>query len=251
MENSKVNKQRSSTKPKWNEDIPRLILYADFMGFKNRVFSTNHEELKSLLVAFNESWHKKLQPLQISGDLKFVQFSDSILVVANGTNAKMFNLITKAAVCMMHEALRINFGIKGVLAQGVFSFDENKGLYFGRPLVDAYLLHEEIKYYGIVVHHSAENTVKTNNSESNPYSKKDIYIDKGKVAHYHLCWNLVDTLLAAKDITPLCNSWLDAIEETVSGTPRQYIDRTREVIKGDQEEFVRHRENEQKVTKQG
>lgn len=229
----KINKQKPVSRPKWNDDVPRLILYADFMGFKNRVFSSSHGELKALLEEFNESWHKKLQPLQIGGNLKFVQFSDSILVVVNGTNEKMFNLITKAAISMMHEALKINFGIKGVMAQGIFSFDESKGLYFGLPLVDAYLLHEEIKYYGIVVHHSAENTVKTNLSNSNPYSKKNIYIEKGKVAHYHLCWNLVDHMLAPKDITDVCNSWLDAIEETVSGAPRQYIDRTREVIKED------------------
>lgn len=242
-QNSIVSPVSSKTKIKWSEDVPRLILYADFMGFKNRVFSSDHEELKKLLVAFNDSWHKRLQPLQISGNLKFVQFSDSILVVVNGTNAKMFNLITKAAICMMHEALKIKFGIKGVLAQGTFSFDESKGLYFGRPLVDAYLLHEEIKYYGIVVHHSAENTVKNNMSENNPYSKNDIYIEKGKVAHYHLCWNLVDTKLAAKDITPLCNSWLDSIEETVSGTPRQYIDRTRDVIRQDSKD---NKENKKK-----
>lgn len=231
--NSIISPVIKKSKLKWKDDVPRLILYADFMGFKNRVFSTDHEDLKSLLITFNDSWHKRLQPLQISGDLKFVQFSDSILVVVNGTNAKMFNLITKAAICMMHEALKINFGIKGVIAQGTFSFDESKGLYFGRPLVDAFLLHEEIKYYGIVVHHSAENTVKNNISNSNPYSKKDIFIEKGKVAHYHLCWNLVDMTLAPKDITSICNSWLDAIEETVSGAPRQYIDRTRLVLKED------------------
>lgn len=236
-QNSTISQIRPKAKTKWSEDIPRLILYADFMGFKNRVFSSNHDELKQLLVSFNDAWHKKLQPLQISGQLKFVQFSDSILVAVNGTNAKMFNLITKAAVCLMHEALRINFGIKGVIAQGTFAFDENKGLYFGRPLVDAYLLHEEIKYYGIVVHHSAENTVKNNLSDSNPYSKSDIYIEKGKVNHYHLCWNLVDKTLAPKDITPICNSWLDSIQETVSGTPRQYIDRTREILQKDSKDY--------------
>lgn len=227
----------TARKPGWNKDAPRLILYADFMGFKNRVFSSSHNDLKALLVRFNKGWHNKLKPLQLGGDLKFVQFSDSILVVANGTNNKMFNLISKASICMMHEALKIGFGIKGVLAQGLFSFDEEMRLYFGRPLVDAYLLHEEIKYYGIVVHHSAENTVKNNSSQSNPYSKKDVYIDKGKVAHYHLCWNLIDESLSPKVITPLCNAWLDAIEETVSGAPRQYIDKTREIMKSDEDVF--------------
>lgn len=231
--NTKITQIKTVKKPKWNEDVPRLILYADFMGFKSRVYSTEHATIKSLLENFIDAFHRRLQPLQMGGNLKFVQFSDSILVVVNGTDFKMFNLITKAAICMMQEALRIKFGIKGVLAQGVFSFDDSKDLYFGRPLVDAYELHEQIKYYGVVVHHSAENTVKNNMSESNPYSKSDIFIDKGPVAHYHLCWNLVDTKLAPKDITSLCNSWLDSIEETVSGNPRQYIDKTRAIITKD------------------
>lgn len=232
-----IHKNNSQTKPAWNDEVPRLILYADFMGLKNRVYSSSHNDLKQNLEKFNDAWHKRLEPLQLGGDLKFVQFSDSILVGVNGTSKKMFNLITKAAISMMHEALQIEFGIKGVIAQGIFTFDEKKGLYFGIPLIDAYLLHEEIKFYGIVVHHTAENTVKNNLSRNNPYAKTNIYIEKGKVSHYHLCWNLVDTKLAPNDITPTCNSWLDAIEETVSGAPRQYIDRTREIMKNDKDEL--------------
>lgn len=238
--NSSVKRVKKVLQPKWDEDVARLVLYADFLGFKARVNSTSHTELKNLLLSFNEAFHKRMQPLQMGGYLRFVQFSDSILIVVNGTNSKMFNLITKAAVCVMQEALRINFGIKGVIAQGVFSFDESNGLFFGRPLVDAYELHEELKYYGIVVHHSAENTVKNNISAGTPYSKNEIYIERGKVAHYHLCWNLLDTLNATKDITSLCNSWLDTIEETVSGHPRQYIDRTREVLLVDSKEYKKN-----------
>lgn len=230
---SKINPIKQNKPLGWEKSGERLILYADFMGFKERVYSTDHEKLRKTLEQFNRAWHKRLQPLQMSGELKFVQFSDSVIVIVNGTNAKMFNLLTKAAICLMHEALKIHFGIKGVIAQGVFSFDKENGLYFGRPLVDAYLLHEEIKYYGIVVHHTAENTVKNNVSRSNPYSKKDVYIEKGKVAHYHLCWNMLDENMDTKDISVLCNSWLDAIEETVSGHPRQYIDKTRDVLKAD------------------
>lgn len=241
---SKISRVKREKNLRWQDDAPRLVLYADFMGFKNRVFSTKHDELKVLLENFNDIFHRRMQPLQMGGNLKFVQFSDSILIVANGTDARMFNLISKAAICIMHEALKNKFGIKGVIAQGVFSFDEKKGLYFGRPLVDAYLLHEEIKYYGIVVHHSAENIVKNNMNNCNPYSKSNIYIEKGKVAHYHLCWNLIDTSLAPKDITSLCSSWLDVIEETVSGNPRQYIDRTREIIGKDSLEYKKNKRRE-------
>ena len=145
---------------KWKDNVQRLVLYADFMGFKSRVYGSEHSQLKELLDRFNTSWHNKLKSLQNTGNLEFIQFSDSILVVTNEANPEMFELITKAAVSLVHEALKIQFGIKGVIAQGIFSFDKENGIYFGKPLVDAYLLHEEIKYYGIVVHHSAENILK-------------------------------------------------------------------------------------------
>ena len=103
--NKGIDAVNTKRKLEWNEDAPRLILYADFMGFKSRIFSSSHNELKALLERFNEAWHNRLQPLQLGGNLKFVQFSDSILVVVNGTNEKMFNLISKAAVCMAGDLL--------------------------------------------------------------------------------------------------------------------------------------------------
>ena len=65
--------------------------------------------------------------------MKSVQFSDSILLVVNGTNEKMFNIITKAAVCLVQSAMSLGFPIKGVIAQGKFSYDKDNELYFGLP----------------------------------------------------------------------------------------------------------------------
>lgn len=45
--------------PQWSKDTERLILYADFMGFKNRVLSKTHEDLKKELCEFHEKWVKK------------------------------------------------------------------------------------------------------------------------------------------------------------------------------------------------
>lgn len=121
----------------WNEDSERLILYADIMGFKDRVMSTKHDELKKSLLNFMESFKRKMKPLLKGDYLRYVQFSDSIIIVANGIDSKMFNIITKAGVCLMHGAMSHGFPIKGVLAKGKFTFDEENDLYFGRPLVDA------------------------------------------------------------------------------------------------------------------
>ena len=162
----------------WNANSERLILFADIMGFKARVINTNHAKLIKDMEAFHDTLERKSSPLLISDKLRYAQFSDSILVVANGTDESMFNLISKAAARLMHVALSEGIALKGVIAQGKFTYNEAKELYIGKPLVDAYLLHDEIKFYGIVVHHSAEKTVKLYASENrNPYTNLPVTLD--------------------------------------------------------------------------
>lgn len=221
----------------WDDDNDRLILYADIMGFSHRVNVSNHSDLKDELIAFKQAWESRLKPLQAGDYLRSVQFSDSILIVVNGINAKMFNLISKAAICLVQSAIELGFPIKGVIAQGKFTYDRTKELYFGTPLVNAYLLHEEIHYYGIVVHHSAEQTVKKYSDSSNPYSKTEIPLKRGKVSHYHLSWHLLNKNLSKGNIGIDVNEWLDNIEDQVSGSPRVYVDHTRTVIKNDNSQW--------------
>lgn len=217
----------------WSVDAERLILYADIMGFKDRVSTTDHEELKSQLLTFIGDFKRKIDPL-LSGDyIRCVQFSDSIIIVANGVDSKMFNIITKAGICLMHIAMRHSFPIKGVMAKGVFTYDEDNDLYFGQPLVDAYALHDELYYYGIVVHHSVEPLIKKYHYLRLPFSKSQIPLKKGKTAHYHLSWHMVKENLSIGSITPLADKWLETIEEHVSGAPRIYVDNTRATFKED------------------
>lgn len=225
--------RNAEKKVAWKDDAERLLLYADIMGFSHRVTLNNHKDLKKYLQKFKQSWETRIKPLENGGYLKSVQFSDSILLVVNGTDEKMFNIITKAAVCLIQSAIRLGFPIKGVIAQGKFSYDKENELYFGLPLVEAYQLHDEIYYYGIVVHHSAEMTVKRYADATKPYTKTAVPLKKGKTSHYHLSWHLLNENLSTGNIKDLVNVWLDKIEEGVSGTPRIYVDNTRDVVKKD------------------
>lgn len=224
-------------KVEWKDDTKRLVLYADIMGFSHRVTFGNHKDLKEELQKFKALWQNRLKPLEIKDYIKSVQFSDSILIVANGISKGMFNLMTKAAVCLMQSAIKSGFPIKGVLAQGVFSYDIGNELYFGLPLVAAYQLHNELHYYGIVVHHSAETIVKRYASTKNPYTKMKIPLKNGVISHYHLSWYLLDMTLKQGNIKYLVNGWLDKIEDGVSGTPRIYVDNTKDVMERDNEKW--------------
>ena len=92
----------------------------------------------------------------------------------------------------------------------------------------------------MVVHHTAEATVKKYNAIHNYYSNTPIPLVKGMVSHYHLCWNLISQELYLSDITSKCNEWLDIISESVSGEPRMYIDRTKEVLNNDQKVYKKN-----------
>ena len=223
----------------WTEDKNRLILYADIMGFKDTIFSTTHHDLKNRLLAFRKSFEKKIKPLRTGDYMRFVQFSDSIIIVVNGTDSKMVNLVTKAGVILMHEAMKAEFPIKGVLSQGMFTYDKDNELYFGRPLVNASLLHDELYYYGIVVHHSAEKIIKNNISVDCPYGISPVNLKKGKTSHYHLIWNMLKINLSPGNITDNAIQWLEKIQESVSGAPRIYIDNTIAIINHDSEEFMK------------
>lgn len=236
----KLIKKLRGERSEWKDSAERLVLYADIMGFKSRVMDFSHETLRNDISRFRDEWESRMRPFIIADHLRYVQFSDSILIVVNGIDEKMFNLITKAAFCLMHTAISNRFPIKGVISQGLFTYDEDRELYFGRPLVDAALLHDEIKYYGIVVHHTAEATIKAKSTEENRYCKSLIPLEKGYASQYHLAWNLVNQKYKPEDITVTCNLWLDVIEEQVSGKPRTYIDNTRNVFENDRKQKVQN-----------
>lgn len=215
----------------WQDEAERIILFADIMGFKDRIRTTDFHELKEGLTSFRTAWGQKMKPLSVGNQLKFAVFSDSILVVADGVSRLMFNLVTKSAICLMQEALKQNFPLKGVISKGKFCFDDKNELYFGQPLVDAYLLQDEIKYYGIVVHHSAEKIVKDYLKKgTHAYSKTLIPLEKGCAQHYQLNWHLFNNLLNEEDNTDFYEKKLDEIEELVSGKPRMYVFQTRKMI---------------------
>lgn len=209
--------------------IERLILFADIMGFKDRVLRTEHSVLKKDLLEFKTQWCNRMKPLQKGNHLYYSQFSDSIIISTDGVGSQQVNLISKAGIILMQECLRKGFPLKGAIAQGQFSYDEENQLFFGKPLVDAYLLQESIKYYGIVLHHTAEKAIMKSSETKKHYEKLKTFTKDGQISHYQLCWQKVDLTLNDKKE---CNwrPWLDKIENQVSGRPRIYVDNTRTTL---------------------
>lgn len=249
-----MNEQETSNNEKY-------VLYADIMGFKERVMRTKHTDLKKELKKLRQELEEKLSPfVEKTPRFKVLFFSDSILV-SDEISDSGFYRISQAAVGLMQISLKHKFPINGAIAKGEFTDEISDGFFFGRAIVDAYLLQLDVHYYGIVAHHTMEEDIKeysngdinvvTNRIWGNPYVLSPTPLKSGNITHYHLAYNLINSeLKIEKDIKETNTeiiSWLEEISGTVSGSPRIYVDNTLRVLEQDLNIYKKTR----KKTKQG
>lgn len=217
-----------------------LVLFLDIMGFKERILRTPHDTLDSQLREFKKR-HNKLKPLMDNGSIELLHFSDSIIVVAHKADIFTLNRIVKIATILLQIGLESQFAMKGAIARGRITFDSIEQLYFGQALVDAYLMEEELKFYGVAFHHSAEKLViEALERMYYPDSKKiriyypihecSIPLKSCKCKHYLIAWHKLNAALSQDDLTEDSKNWLANINLTVSGAPRVYVDNTIAVI---------------------
>lgn len=215
--------------------MKKFVLYLDIMGFKERVNRTPIGELNQQLLLFKTK-NKKLKPL-LEGPknilMRMAQFSDSIVIVSEKDTIDDLNRICKAAAILMQTALQTGFALRGAITKGEMVYDNENQLFFGKALVDAYLLEEELCYYGIVFHESVEESIReamSNGKHYYPIEDIKIPFKKGKSKHYHIAWYKLDAALREGDISLSAIEWLKDMRKTVSGNPRVYLDNTIDII---------------------
>lgn len=215
-----------------NVENEKFVLYLDIMGFKERVSRVKVDELKQQLLLFKTK-NNKLKPLLEGGKketlINMAQFSDSIVLVTRDCTEDDLNRISKAAAILMQTALQTGFALRGAIAKGNMVFDLENQLFFGKALVDAYLLEEELCYYGVAFHESMEDSI-LNTKKDLPIEDIAIPLKKGKSKHYHVAWYKVKANLQKGDISNIALEWLKDIRKTVSGNPRVYLDNTIDII---------------------
>ena len=216
-----------------NVENEKFVLYLDIMGFKERVSRVKVDELKQQLLLFKTKIIK-LKPLLVGGKTKetlinMAQFSDSSVLVTRDCTEDDLNRISKAAAILMQTALQTGFALRGAIAMGNMVFDLENQLFFGKALVDAYLLEEELCYYGVAFHESMEDSI-LNTKKDLPIEDIAIPLKKGKSKHYHVAWYKVKDNLQKGDISSIALDWLKDIRKTVSGNPRVYLDNTIDII---------------------
>jgi hypothetical protein len=235
----------------WNITGKRFVAFFDILGFKDRVMRESHEKIYKDLagIQVNEKKLEKVLENQAvknifnNSEIYVVKFSDSVVLFSKNDTIDNFILFLISARFLFYSFLKRNFLVKGGMAYGEISLDKENQLYFGQPIIDAFLLEEEVNYIGVVAHNSIDmfkQCIKANH-KFYPLLTQLIFEGKsplksGLITHYNLDWFLLlidknnrggktETILKTEIITDLKNYYLG-----VSGSPRRYIDNTIEFI---------------------
>lgn len=212
----------------WLTTTERYIVFLDIMGFKEMVMRNIHEDIYAKFRCLSDMSSFIEEVVE---EVSVTIFSDSVIIFSKDSSEKSLKEMSKVALVLFAKSIKSGMGIKGGLAKGLITVDKKNQIFFGRPIIDTYLLMEELNYYGVIVHHSAENAIKEyeKNDLNASYSKCKTYFKSGQIAHYNLNWFYAYENDREASIY-LAKTYLDNIAESVSGKPRKYIDNTFDMI---------------------
>ena len=225
----------------WEDTCERFVAFLDIMGFREWVFSDIHDNIYKDLIKF-QSAIKEIESQPNSYDsvtiertqstdlltslaktqVKPVIFSDSIVLISNDSSAIALLKIFACVSWILQNALILKIPLKGAIAYGKMTADIDKSLYFGKPLIYAYELQEELLLYGIVLHHTTENRL--SKIEVIKELKEDIITYLTPMKSGIINHSLVDSFTASLKSNVL--KVISDYYQSVSGKHRIYVDNT-------------------------
>ncbi len=228
---------------KWNDTCDRFVAFLDIMGFKDRVFREEHEDVKKMLLSLRKpisTIEENVKNPLIQQVLKSqdkddvithpsivypVTFSDSIILISDDASDISAMFLFSYVSWILQVAFEKRIPMKGAIAYGEMTSDQGNSLYFGEPLIDAFELQKELKLYGVILHHTCQQRInKICSFDSKGVYKYLVPMKSGKITHY-----LVDWTPNFKDKNEPLNLVND-LYCIVSGKPRKYVDNTIEFL---------------------
>lgn len=159
----------TSDKWPWEQTTERYVGFFDIMGF--RAFVARHGGNHDAVLDTMESMQEICRQAENTGVLLFpnartlnypgcwirlVQFSDSILAVTRDLSQTSGACMALASQFIFGRALQCDTSVRGGIAAGLTTADFSRSLYFGQPIIDAYLLQENQAWHGVAYHRSTQ-----------------------------------------------------------------------------------------------
>ncbi len=234
----------SNKKTKWIPTDKRFVAFLDLLGFKDKVMRSTHEEIyeelhKISTVSRNLEESTKNDSIQKTfndADIYIVSFSDSIVLFSKNDNIDNFKFFSIALLGLFSNAIKNKIAIKGAVAHGLVSLNKSEQIYFGQPIIDAFLLEEDVNFLGVLCHNSIDNYLKSIvDSEfiNSTYKFAEAPLKYGNINHYFLDYYQYlldpDQKQKSNNTSKNIENIISVFKEfyiTVSGNPRRYLDNT-------------------------
>ena len=223
---------------KWEKTENRFIAFFDVMGFKNLVDFEKHEVVIKLMEELSEYLKSSIDSRKFGDNesnlIRTTIFSDSILIISNNSSIDCAANLMIHSAFLFQKALQLNIPLKACISYGKFTADFDKSLFIGQPLIDAYLLQEELFLYSIILHHSFESFLANQEYNGlklsiNPrWIKFPTPFKNGKAKHYHLDWFFY--VQKEGKFKEQYHELLLNFYNSVSGKTRAYVDNTLEMF---------------------
>jgi hypothetical protein len=227
----------------WNNTENRFVAFFDILGFKDLVENNTHLNVLDKLYSLKKTLSHIEDPTNNKGlaekemdkdQTKVITFSDSIIVFSKSDKYNDALKVIYDAYNIVRDSVEKGIPIKGSIAYGQITVDFNKSLFFGKPIIDAYLLHEELQMITAIFHHSFEVKIQEYIDEliGCVFSDYKANLKSGRVTHAVM--HPYDGAAIVKHIEELTK-----IYKFVSGRSRLYIDNTIEFLKSKVQETTK------------
>jgi len=215
----------------WKPDNNRFVAFIDILGFKDYVIKNDHITVNQLLKDINSILKTKINSDPFNGQnvdndaknpLFFTTFSDSIVIFTKDDNFHTFHYFGLVLVSFLKEVFKRKIPLKGAIAHGLITVNKLNNLFHGQPLINAYLLEEELQYMGIVCHHSIDKYLESRPGHHDAYLINiKTPLKGGKFIHRNIIHAKNDSIF--KEI--------HTFRSKSSGIVRKYIDNTEDVFR--------------------
>lgn len=218
----------------WKITTNRYVAYIDIMGFKDMVLRTDHADIyknmlkidKQIRKMANVSWDGETSKL-----IKTTNYSDSIIIYSKDNSSESLHSFICTVAAATNDLLVEGFPHKGAVAFGMMTFDTSNSIFFGQPLIDAFLLQEELEFYGIIAHGTIEKEIKKHMKDNANLFIEDYRCNLKKGNSLHLTIYPMNLIGKSKKASDKLFESCQKMRFKTSGHLRKYIDNTESYIK--------------------
>lgn len=240
---------RPISKTNWKPTDNRFVAFFDILGFKDLVNRSTHNEIyeqlgeiskiKKLLEDLPDDLKSK-QKIE-DAEIYIVSFSDSIVLFSKNDSSSNFKYFLVAVRWLFAKTIESKIPLKGGIAHGEISLNKSEQIYFGQPIIDAYLIEEDVNYLGVVAHNSINKYIANNADNIEKNYIDNILVDIktplkcGTIEHTNVNWfNKIsfgeEDEIENAEKKKIIEEIIKRFRLSSTGSPRRYIDNTLDVL---------------------